>query len=41
LKLVLRLAMIGFIAVLLAAVAWWVLRPGPMPHNPVSAQKTI
>ena len=33
-KLVLRLAMIGFIAVLLAAVAWWVLRPGPMPHNP-------
>jgi mono/diheme cytochrome c family protein len=34
LKLVLRLAMIGFILALVAAVAWWVMRPGPMPHNP-------
>ena len=33
-KLLLRLAMIGMLLVLVAVIAWWILRPGPLPHTP-------
>jgi mono/diheme cytochrome c family protein len=33
-KIIFRLAVVGFVLLLVAALVWWVLRPGPMPHNP-------